>query len=214
MSGQGSTGYGEPQVAAHASARDAYGPGKQPPASEVVTPRAAAPEPPQRPEAPVAPTVADPQRVEADTWRTRVPRIASPVGAMIVVAAAALIVISTFINWVQGSTGWNLVFRPFGTSGTFFLTWWSKGLLLSGFWSLLIALLVFVGALMFFTGREGGRLLIICGIAGVVIALFDIVMIYANGGYFPAGAGLGLWLLVILSLVTIALGLSVAPAGD
>jgi hypothetical protein len=186
----------------------------EPPRSEVVTPREAAPGPLPGPEVSAVPEVTVPDRAVADTWRARVPRIASPVGAMMVVAAAALIVISTFINWVQGSTGWNLVFRPFGTSGTFFLTWWSKGVLLSGFWSLLVALLVFVGAVMFFTGREGGRLLIVCGTAGVVIALFDIIMVYVNGAYFPAGAGLGLWLLAVFSLVTIALGLSVAPTGD
>lgn len=215
MSEQESKRYGEQMVPAFTSARTTSGQVKEPPASEVVTPRGSPPEQRPRPEAAGdAAGVSVSTRGHAYLWRARVPHIVSPRGAMIVMLAAALIIISTFINWVQGSTGWNIVFRSFGTSGTFFLTWWSKGLLFSGFWSLLIGILIVVGGIMFLTDREGGTLLVACGIAGVVIALFDIVMIYANGAYFPAGPGLGLWLLVGISLVTVALGLSVVPAGE
>jgi len=146
-------------------------------------------------------------------WRARLPRIAAPTGAMLVMAAAVLTFVDTFMNWVQGSSGWNLIFRPFGTSGTFLFTWWSRGLLFSGFTSLLLVVLVAASAVMLFADRKGGNLVLACGIAGLLLALLDIVMVYANSLYFPAGPGPGLWVFAGVSVATVALGLTVVPAG-
>jgi len=179
------------------------------PTEQVVTPR--------------APLVASGPGIEAkrDTarpgglgWRERVRRIPSPRGAMIVFLAAGLVIASTFLNWVQGSTGWNIVYRSFGTSGFFPLTWWSSGLLFSGFWSLALGILVAAGAVLLLLGRDGGRLLIPCGVVGAAIAVFDIVMVWFNGGFFPDGPALGLWLFLVGSLCAIALGLSVMPVRE
>ena len=133
-------------------------------------------------------------------WRARLPRIAAPTGAMLEMAAAVLTFVATFMNWVQGSSGWNLIFRPFGTSGTFLFTWWSRGLLFSGFTSLLLVVLVAAGAVMLFADRKGGNLVLACGIAGLLLALFDIVMVYANSLYFPAGPGPGLWVFAFTTI--------------
>ena len=146
-------------------------------------------------------------------WRDRLPHVAAPTGAMLVMAAAVVLVISTFLNWVQGSTGWNLMFRSFGTSGTFFLTWWSKGLLFTGFWSLILGALVAAAGVMLFANRNGSNLVIACGVAGLLLALFDIVVVFANSLYFPAGPGAGLWVFAGVCLVAIGLGLVVVPAG-
>jgi len=146
-------------------------------------------------------------------WRARLPHIVAPTGAMLVMAAAVLTLVATFLNWVQGSSGWNIMFRSFGTNGTFLFTWWSRGLLFSGFTSLLLGILVAAGAVMLFADRNGGNLVLACGIAGLLLALFDIVMVYANSLYFPAGPGPGLWVFAGVSLATVVLGLTVVPAG-
>ena len=153
------------------------------------------------------------RRRGAPSFRDRYARIAPPRGAFIMILAAAAIIASAFLNWVQGSTGWNLVYRSFGTSGNILFTWWTKGLLFSGLFCLLLGALLVAAAIILLARRRGNRLALAAAAAGLLLAAVNIVVIYANTLYFPAGPGLGLWMFAGVSLLTLLLVLAVAPAG-
>lgn len=146
------------------------------------------------------------------TWRSRLPNIAGPIGAILTVASGVLVLIATWLNWVAGVTGWGLMFRSFGTTGNFLFSWGPRTFLFSGFWSLLFGILIILGGLILFGDYNGSNLSFVAGIMGLLIAVTNIVIIYVNTG--PLGQpGGGLWLFAIMSLLTAIFGATVVPRG-
>lgn len=139
------------------------------------------------------------------------------------------IFISSFLPWIrvdfmgvkESLTGSGLM-APSGEfwegfmDGFFMLRWGGGqgagggGMLFTGFWSLaLAAAVVALAVLLFMNKGTGCKLAVITGAIGFVIALVDIIMIFAVVGseYFPYAPGSGLWLLLLFSVALCAAGM-------
>jgi hypothetical protein len=122
-----------------------------------------------------------------------------------VTALGVLIVITTFLPWLQimgfqlGS-GWNAMMH--GSSGNgFSLFIHGEGVLFfTGFWSILVGLAVITGGVMLFMRYTAGSWVArIAGGAGVICSAMTIITIVTHS----LSAGAGLWLFNLVSLATV-----------
>ncbi len=174
------------------------------------------------PVAPAQPPVAGPSYQEinvgvgggqpyAGPWRTRVPNIAAPIGAVLLMGAGILVIISTFLTWAGSLTGWGLMYASPAGKGNFLFTWWDKGFFFTGFWALLLGSLMLLGAVILLADRNGSDLAMVSAILVLLISIFNIVVVFINGESYPSGPGVGLWLMAVTSLVGVILGATVVP---
>ena len=102
-------------------------------------------------------------------------------------------IVSVFLPWLAGISGWKLMFSgQFGTSHNFLFSY-SQGLFFfSGFLALLFGLLVAIGGVMRIVGWENGEVLILLSsIFSIIVVTVNIAMVYAKGvsGYASPGGG-------------------------
>lgn len=147
-------------------------------------------------------------------WRSSIPNIASPVGAILLIVTGALVMISTFLSWVGPFTGWGLMYSGSvsGRTSNFLFTIVNPGIVFSGFWALLFGFLIILGGVMLLLRLNGSSLAMISAFLGLVIAVVNIVFIYINSSGFPSGPGAGLWMFAIVCLIGILLGATVVPS--
>lgn len=155
----------------------------------------------------------------------------SPIIGMLAAAAGVVIFLTTFMSWLRGFTGWDLMTRSgFTGSGAANNLLWrvppGRSLLVfTGFWSMLIGILMFVaGLLMIWRHRSGGSLATLFGAIGTAIGVWNIVNIYVlkTGFTVPGVAaaignvvpGIGVWLFAIISFVALIHGILGAEGVD
>jgi putative ABC transport system ATP-binding protein len=151
------------------------------------------------------PTVAAPHKVNA-----------IEMGAAVSVAGI-LALISTFLSWVPGATGYSFLtmmnYPGASYGGNFFLRTYtgSGAILLTGIWPMVIGIVILLSGIgMALKGRRAFTVAAVAGALGLIVSLLDIVMVFAklrpaagSGGMAP---GAGLWLLAAASLLALCAG--------
>lgn len=155
----------------------------------------------------------------------------SPIVGMLTAAAGIVILLTTFMTWIRGLTGWDLMAGTEFTGGTLqsnFLWRVPSGrslLVFTGFWSLLIGVLMVVsGLLMIWRHRSGGSLATLFGAIGTAIGVWNLVNIYVlRTGFRVPGVtigggnivpGIGIWLFTIISFIALIHGILGAEGVD
>jgi small-conductance mechanosensitive channel len=153
-----------------------------------------------------------------ETSRKHTYPVAPTVHLLTVWTAGVLVVISTFLPWfgerfLHNMTGWMLIYawRGVGISQNFLYFTLDSQIILTGFWSLLVGVLIVAGAVTLITGwRRASGLVLVAGIIGLIISVLDIVMIYTihmpEAYYLTAQPGAGLWLFAVGSLMAVVAG--------
>jgi hypothetical protein len=126
--------------------------------------------------------------------------------SVIVMVAGVLILLSTFMTWTAGQTGWSLVgsFSQAESSYThnpFYSYGGEVKILFSGLWSLILgSLIALAGLVMLFSfSRSLSGLAIFASFVASVIAIFNTVTIFREG----SGMGSGMYVFLIASLVAL-----------
>ena len=150
--------------------------------------------------------------------RKYVPYPAAPIVGVLAGASGIAMIISTFLTWISGSgmTGWSMMFSSgLGTTHNFLFSLGASKIIFTGFWSLLLGVLVIAGAVTLVTGWGGANGLVLAGgIIGLAISVVSIVMIYTLSSPIAFSPGPGLWLFAVFSLVaTVAGGVGTSQAG-
>ena len=132
-----------------------------------------------------------------------------------VLVCGVLVLISTFLPWVTagsagGVSGWYGMIHP-GESAIFLFAWGDGAFFFSGFWSLILGIGLIVCSFLMFLEWDKSRVLCISlGAGGLLVALVDIVMVYAKIrgmlGY-PVHAGAGLWIMFLFAAGAITAGI-------
>jgi len=136
----------------------------------------------------------------------------STVIGVLTLIAGAVVIGSTFFSWIWGtgvfsSSAWNGLVH---TTGSNFLYTSGEGVIFfSGFWSLLVGvLLVVAGIIAFFRVRIGGAFALVFGMIGTGIAAVNIVMCFTKMSPLETTyPGVGLWVFAGLSLAGLVLGI-------
>jgi hypothetical protein len=157
------------------------------------------------------------QQPSAERRRRPMPYPAAPIVGGLAGASGIVMIISTFLAWFSGSgmTGWSMMFSSgFGTTRNFLFSTGASKIVFTGFWSLLLGILVVAGAVTLVTGWGGADGLVLTGgILGLAISVVSIVMIYTVKPIALA-PGVGLWLFAVFSLIaTVVGGVGASQAG-
>lgn len=155
-------------------------------------------------------------RQEQSWYKSYVRSTKSPVSGSVVVVSGVMMILSVFLPWIAGISGWKLMFSgQFGTSHNFLFSY-SEGLFFfSGFLALLFGLLVTVGGVMRIAGWENGEVLILLSsIFSIIVVTVNIVMAYAKGVPPFSSPGGGVWLFAVFSLLAFIFGLVSWPAEE
>jgi len=149
------------------------------------------------------------QQPSVEQRRGSMPYPAAPIVGVLAGASGALIIISTFLTWISGSgmSGWRMMFSSgFGTTRNFLFSIGASRIIFTGFWSLLLGILVVAGAVTLVTGWGGANgLVLTAGILGLAFSVVSIVMIYLVKPIALA-PGAGLWLFAVFSLIAAVSG--------
>ena len=172
-----------------------------------IVPPVAAQVPPQQPV----------QQPYAERRRRRMPYPAAPIVGVLAGASGIAVIISTFLEWISNTSvsGWSMMSTSgFGTTHNFLFSTGASKIIFTGFWSLLLGIIVVAGAVTLVTGWGGANGLVLAGgILGLGISVVSIVMIYTVKPIALA-PGVGLWLFAVSSLIaTVAGGVGVSQAG-
>lgn len=126
--------------------------------------------------------------------------------SVIVMVAGVLILLSTFMTWTSGQTGWSLVgsFNQAESSYTNNPLYSYGGevkIIFSGLWSLVLgSLIALAGLVMLFSfSRSLSGLAIFASFVASVLAIFNTVTIFREG----SGMGSGMYVFLIASLVAL-----------
>ncbi len=155
----------------------------------------------------------------------------SPIVGMLTAAAGVVIFLTTFMPWLRGLTGFDLMTRTGFTGSTAannFLWRVPPGrslLVFTGFWSMLIGVLMAVaGLIIIYRHRSGGSLATIFGAIGTAISVWTLVNIYIlRTGFTLPGVttvggnvvpGVGIWIFAIISFVALIHGILGAEGVD
>ena len=140
--------------------------------------------------------------------------------AAILAVAALTILGSTFLPWIGTSiggasvTGFKLVTE---SGGGFFMFRWGGGMFIfTGFWSLLLGTALIIPIIFGFVKRPQNWLYILIGALALAASTTDIIMVYTKMGSstlsqtgfnVSVSPGIGLWLFLGMSVLTLALGI-------
>ena len=170
----------------------------------------------------VAPFATQPQQPVqqpyAERRRRRMPYPAAPIVGVLAGASGIVMIISTFLEWISRSSvsGWSMMSSGgFGTTHNFLFSTGASKIIFTGFWSLLLGIIVAAGAVTLVTGWGGANGLVLAGgILGLGISVVSIIMIYTVKPIALA-PGVGLWLFSVFSLIAaVAGGVGVSQAGN
>lgn len=130
----------------------------------------------------------------------------APVLGALLGATGIAIFVSAFFIWVLGLTGWNLMFgKHFGPESNMFFAYAGGLLVFSGFWALVLGLLIMAAAVLAFTGsRISGILAVTVSVIGLILSVGSIATAYDRG----LNAGVGLFLFAAFSLIALVLGIT------
>jgi len=149
------------------------------------------------------------QQPYAEQRRRRMPYPAAPIIGVLAGASGIVMIISTFLVWISGSgmSGWRMMSSSgFGTTRNFLFSVGASRIIFTGFWSLLLGILVVAGAVTLVTGWGGANgLVLTAGILGLAFSVVSIVMIYTIKPIALA-PGAGLWLFAVFSLIAAVAG--------
>ena len=179
-----------------------------------IVPPVAAQVPPQQP---VQQRVEVVQQPYAERRRRRMPYPAAPIVGVLAGASGIAMIISTFLEWFSNTSvsGWSMMSSSgFGTTHNFLFSVGASKIIFTGFWSLLLGIIVVAGAVTLVTGWGGANgLVLVGGILGLAISVVSIVMIYTVKPIALA-PGVGLWLFSVFSLIAaVAGGVGASQAG-
>jgi hypothetical protein len=126
--------------------------------------------------------------------------------SIIVMVAGVLILLSTFMTWTAGQTGWGLV-GSFSqqessyTNNPLYSYGGEVKIIFSGLWSLVLgSLIALAGLVMLFSfSRSLSGLAIFASFVASVLAIFNTVTIFREG----SGMGSGMYVFLIASLVAL-----------
>lgn len=139
-------------------------------------------------------------------WRRRIPNLAAPIASILIISSGALVLLGTFLDWIFGLSGWDLMFGGGFASGRNFLFSWGRGIFFSGFWSLLFGVLIILGGVILLTDRVyGSDLTLVSGVVVLAISVVNIVMAYINTTA-AVGPGAGLWLVAVFAFLAVIFG--------
>lgn len=149
------------------------------------------------------------QQQYVERRRRNMPYPSAPIIGVLAGASGVLMIISTFLTWISGSgmTGWSMMSSSgFGTTRNFLFSVGASKIVFTGFWSLILGILVVAGAVTLVTGWGGANGLVLTGgILGLAISVVSIVMLYTVKPTAIA-PGVGLWLFAVFSLIAAVAG--------
>jgi len=125
--------------------------------------------------------------------------------SLVTLACGLAVILSTFLPWAgmlgYNVSGWSMLSAGGWSNGGNFLFAYGKGMLVfTGFWSLLVGVAIVAGIAILLSGRRfGARIAQVAGGMGLVLSLITIVMLYTH----KVGAGIGLWMFVVLSAASV-----------
>lgn len=133
---------------------------------------------------------------------------ATMVYSIITGASGLVVFLSTFLPWIKfwifGSTGWSVMLHA-GDSGigNFLYVSGEGALFFTGFWSILIGLVVIGGGVMLLLDMPaGGRVAQLAGGVGALLCLISMITMYTHRG----SAGIGLWLFLLFAIASAIAG--------
>ena len=128
------------------------------------------------------------------------------VAAALLTASGIVVLISAFLPWFEGFTGWNIM------SGTNLwphhnVAYTSRGglLVFTGFWAILLGILIIAGGLLLLTKvRAGAAVAVVASLLGLTFAAISVVTLSNRN----LNAGAGLYIFGVFSLVSVVLGVT------
>jgi hypothetical protein len=149
-------------------------------------------------------------------YKSHVRSTESPVGGSIVALSGVMIIVSVFLPWIAGISGWDLMFSgQFGTSHNFLFSYYQGLFFFSGFLALLFGLLILAGGVMRIFGWENGEVLILlASLFSIAVVTVNIVFAYAKGVPGFDSPGGGVWLFAVFALLAFIFGLVSWPAEE
>ena len=128
------------------------------------------------------------------------------VAAALLTASGIVVLISTFLPWFEGSTGWSIIFgNSLWPQHNFAYT--SRGglLVFTGFWAMLLGILIIAGGLLLLTKvRAGAAVAVVATLLGLTFAAISVVTLSNRN----LNAGAGLYIFGVFSLASVVLGVA------
>jgi len=133
------------------------------------------------------------------------------VAASLACFSGLMVFISTFLGWFGPLSGWTVMVHSAeiggqGWTANFLFIAGLGKFLFTGFWSLLLGILMIVAGILLFVGfRKGAILQLIVGVLATVFVLVNIVMTVTSSTSRMPGAGL--WLFAIFGILGLVAGI-------